>query len=64
MCHFQTFRAYEVAAHGHYALDGKQYSFTNEGEPATAFLRELIARLQATATVAMIDVKAYARWLA
>jgi hypothetical protein len=54
-----------VAAHGHYAVepDGS-YVFTNEGKPATAFLFELIARLQSTATVPMIDMRAYARWLA
>ena len=34
-----------------------------KGKPATAFLLELIARLQATATVPMIDVRAYTRWL-
>ena len=33
------------------------------GEPATAFLLELIARLQGLATVSMIDVRAYAAWL-
>jgi hypothetical protein len=33
------------------------------GKPATAFLLELIARLQEKATVPMIDVRAYARWL-
>lgn len=33
------------------------------GKPATAFLLELIAHLQATATVPMIDVRAYASWL-
>jgi hypothetical protein len=37
---------------------------TNGGKPATAFLLELIARLQALATVPMIDVRAYAAWLA
>ena len=30
---------------------------------ATAFLFELIARLQALATVPMIDIRAYAAWL-
>jgi hypothetical protein len=34
-----------------------------EKKPATAFLLELIARLQELATVPMIDVRAYARWL-
>ena len=33
------------------------------GKPATAFLLELIERLQEKATVPMIDVRAYARWL-
>jgi hypothetical protein len=35
-----------------------------EGKPATAFLVELIARLQSSATVPMIDIRAYAQWLA
>ncbi|MGN6150341.1 MAG: DUF6602 domain-containing protein [Rhizomicrobium sp.] len=39
------------------------YSLLPEGKPATAFLLELIARLQALATVPMIDIRAYARWL-
>jgi hypothetical protein len=30
---------------------------------ATAFLLELIARLQGLGTVAMIDTRAYAEWL-
>ena len=40
------------------------YLITPGGKPATAFLLELIARLQASATVPMIDVRAYAKWLA
>ncbi|MEN3214149.1 hypothetical protein PUR23_29665 [Methylorubrum populi] len=53
-----------VAAKGHYCRDkAGNYTFTNEGKPATAFLLELIARLQAVATVPMVDVRAYARWL-
>jgi hypothetical protein len=53
-----------VAAHGTFALeeDGS-YALTPQGKPATAFLFELIARLQACATVPMIDVRAYAKWL-
>ena len=39
-------------------------SVTAGGKPATAFLFELIAQLQAIATVPMIDIRAYARWLA
>ncbi len=54
-----------VAAHGLFARDGdSQYTQTVGGKPATAFLLELIARLQESATVPMIDVRAYARWLA
>jgi hypothetical protein len=54
-----------VAAHGTFGCDETHcYTITPEGKPATAFLFELIARLQATATVPMIDVRAYASWLA
>ena len=54
-----------VAAHGTFACDADGcYTITPEGKPATAFLLELIARLQASATVPMIDVRAYAKWLA
>lgn len=53
-----------VAAHGVFAkLDDGKYEVTQETRPATAFLLELIARLQALATVPMIDVRAYAKWL-
>lgn len=53
-----------VAAHGIFqvASDGS-YGVAAEGKPATAFLFELIARLQAIATVPMIDVRAYGQWL-
>jgi hypothetical protein len=53
-----------VAAHGVFCRnpDGS-YVFTPECKPATAFLFELIARLQSCATVPMIDVRAYAKWL-
>ena len=54
-----------VAAHGTFGCDQKGcYSLVPQGKPATAFLFELIARLQATATVPMIDIRAYAKWLA
>jgi hypothetical protein len=54
-----------VAAHGMFGCDEKQcYTITPQGKPATVFLFELIARLQSTATVPMIDIRAYARWLA
>lgn len=54
-----------VAAHGTFGCDeGGCSSIIPQGKPATAFLLELIARLQASATVPMIDVRAYAKWLA
>lgn len=53
-----------VAAHGWFGrnVDG-QTVVELGGKPATAFLLELIARLQEIATVPMIDVRAYSRWL-
>ncbi|MCM3869284.1 MAG: hypothetical protein ND895_01135 [Pyrinomonadaceae bacterium] len=54
-----------VAAHGMFGCDESScYTITPQGKPATAFLFELIARLQSTATVPMIDIRAYAQWLA
>ena len=54
-----------VAAHGMFGCDPELcYTITPQGKPATAFLFELIARLQNTATVPMIDIRAYAKWLA
>jgi hypothetical protein len=54
-----------VAAHGTFGCDSSLcHIITPQGKPATAFLFELIARLQATATVPMIDIRAYATWLA
>lgn len=53
-----------VAAHGIYGCDpAARYIITPQGKPAAGFLFELIARLQSNATVPMIDVRAYARWL-
>jgi hypothetical protein len=53
-----------VAAHGIFSCDADGCgTLTPIGKPATAFLFELIARLQEQATVPMIDVRAYARWL-
>jgi len=53
-----------VAAHGIFGCDEKDcYTIVPQGKPATAFLFELIARLQATATVPMIDIRGYAKWL-
>ena len=54
-----------VAAHGTFGCDDNGCSsIIPKGKPATAFLLELIARLQVSATVPMIDVRAYTRWLA
>jgi hypothetical protein len=54
-----------VVAHGTFGCDaGGCYNITPQGKPATAFLLELIGRLQSSATVPMIDVRAYAKWLA
>jgi hypothetical protein len=53
-----------VAAHGIFGCDDSGcYTVTPQGKPAAAFLLELIARLQASATVPMIDIRAYTRWL-
>lgn len=53
-----------VAAHGFFGCDASHcYTITPQGKPATGFLFELIARLQGTATVPMIDIRAYARSL-
>jgi hypothetical protein len=54
-----------VAVHGMFSCDETGcHNIVLEGKPATAFLLELIARLQSSATVPMIDVRAYAKWLA
>lgn len=53
-----------VAAHGMFLCDANGcHTITPQGKPATAFLFELIARLQSSATVPMIDIRAYAKWL-
>lgn len=54
-----------IAAHGHFSFDdqSEDYAFFEGGKPATAFLFNLISRLQSRATVPMIDIQAYARWL-
>jgi hypothetical protein len=53
-----------VAAHGTFRYtDDDAYALTHGGKPATAFLFDLIGRLQQQATVSMIDVAAYAAWL-
>lgn len=53
-----------IAAHGIFSCDpGNCHTTTVSDKAATMFLLELIARLQSVATVPMIDVRAYARWL-
>ena len=53
-----------IAAHGiFFRTADDKLVVSSEKKPATAFLLELIARLQELATVPMIDVRAYARWL-
>jgi hypothetical protein len=52
-----------VAAHGIFYRSEDKFVVISEKKPATAFLLELIARLQELATVPMIDIRAYARWL-
>lgn len=54
-----------VAAAGYFArLTDGSYDIQAGGKPATAFLFKLIAQLQFSGTVPMIDVGAYAAWLA
>lgn len=54
-----------IAAHGWFNLNRKSgsYEIHNGGKPATSFLFNLIAQLQFSGTVPMIDVQAYAEWL-
>jgi uncharacterized protein DUF6602 len=55
-----------VAAHGYFVRDAANASYEVKlaGKPATAFLFRLISELQLKATVPMIDVQAYTKWLA
>jgi hypothetical protein len=53
-----------VATRGIFSCDTSGcFTVTLGGKPATAFLFELIARLQSSATAPMIDIRAYGRWL-
>ncbi len=52
-----------VAAHGNFYRTDGGTTIEPSTRAATAFLLELIARLQVQATVPMIDVRAYARFL-
>jgi len=53
-----------IAASGHFTRNiSGTYDVNTGGKPATAFLFHLIAQLQFSGTVPMIDVGAYAAWL-
>ncbi len=53
-----------VASHGHFFRDNtRSYTFIDGSKPATAFLFNLISRLQFSGTVPMIDIDAYGEWL-
>jgi hypothetical protein len=52
-----------VAAHGNFYRSDVGTTIEPSTRAATAFLLELIARLQAEATVPMIDIRAYAKFL-
>lgn len=52
-----------VAAHGIFMKQDEGHAIEADNRAATAFLLELIARLQMAATVPMIDVRAYAKYL-
>jgi len=53
-----------IAAHGHLFRRDEDFELIEAGKPATAFLFKLIAMLQFSGTVPMIDIEAYSRWLA
>jgi uncharacterized protein DUF6602 len=52
-----------IASHGIFYRKNNDTILAPEKKPATAFLLELIAKLQELATVPMINVRAYAQWL-
>ncbi|MFN4923092.1 MULTISPECIES: hypothetical protein [Bradyrhizobium] len=52
-----------VAAHGNFYRKDGETAIEPSTRAATAFLLELIAHLQAEATVPMIDIRAYAKFL-
>jgi hypothetical protein len=55
-----------IAAHGFFQLEplSGMYKVIEGGKPGTLFLFKLISQLQFSGTVPMIDVEAYADWLA
>lgn len=52
-----------VAAAGYFTNDTNGLTTTASDKAATAFIFELMARLQDIATVPMVDIRAYAKWL-
>lgn len=54
-----------VAAHGYFSLDKKsnKYTLHQNNKAATTFLFKLIAELQFSGTVPMIDIESYSQWL-
>lgn len=54
-----------IAAHGYFNFNSQSaaYEFHTDVKPATAFLFNLISHLQTCATVPMIDINAYSKWL-
>lgn len=54
-----------VASHGHfyYQCQNDQFCFERETKPVTGFPFKLIAQLQFSGTVPMIDIDAYTMWL-
>ncbi|MBO6655891.1 MAG: hypothetical protein JJ934_03305 [Pseudomonadales bacterium] len=54
-----------VAAHGYFTTEepGSLPVIVENQYPVTDFLFELIAKLQMSGTVPMIDIRAYARWI-
>jgi hypothetical protein len=55
-----------VASHGYFVFNrqSREHNIITQGKHATGFLFSLISELQFSGTVPMIDVQAYAQWLA
>jgi hypothetical protein len=51
------------AANGYFVREGDTVTVDEQAKATTAFLFELIARLQSLGTVPALDARAYARWL-
>jgi hypothetical protein len=55
-----------IAAHGHFTYEDndKRHQLVSGTKPATAFLFKLIEKLQAGGPAPLVNVEAYAKWLA